>query len=216
MQRMLDLAPPGLDEMLALTRIVDLMDRGRYDIFVLDTAPTGHLLRFLEMPELIEQWLKTFFGLFLKYRQVFWLPKVSQMMVELSKRVKLFRRLLVDSGQAALVAVTIPTEMAYEETKDLAAACARLDVGIPILFVNMVTPPSMCPTCAALRRLEQPLLVRYEAVYAGQHVAQVFRQQEPRGLERLRALGRALYRVSDSSNVSQTKGKMQWHQTAIQ
>ena len=49
MERMLDLAPSGLDEILALTRIVDLMDRGRYDLFVLDTAPTGHLLRFLEM-----------------------------------------------------------------------------------------------------------------------------------------------------------------------
>jgi arsenite-transporting ATPase len=202
--------------MLALTRIVDLMDRGRYDLFVLDTAPTGHLLRFLEMPELIEQWLKTFFGLFLKYREVFWLPKISQMMVELSKRVKSFRRLLVDPGQAALVAVTIPTEMAYEETKDLTAACKRLGVAVPVLLVNMVTPPSVCPTCTALRRMEQPLLVRYEAAYAGRHVAQVFRQQEPRGLERLRALGWALYQVSDSFNVSQTKGNMQWHQTPIQ
>ena len=215
MERMLDLAPPGLDEMLALTRIVDLMDRGRYDLFVLDTAPTGHLLRFLEMPELIEKWLRTFFGLFLKYREVFWLPKISQMMVELSKRVKSFRRVLIDPGRAALLAVTIPTEMAYEETKDLLAACKRLGVGVPILFVNMVTPPSLCPTCAALRRLEQPLLVRYEAVYASQHVAQVFRQNEPRGLERLRALGEALYMASESSNVSQTKGRMQWHETAI-
>src|SRR3990172_3025284 len=145
MERMLDLAPPGLDEMLALTRIVDLMDHGRYDLFVLDTAPTGHFLRFLEMPELIETWLRTFFGLFLKYRQVFWLPRISQMMVELSKRVKAFRRVLVDSGQAALMAVTIPTEMAYEETKDLAAACERLRVSVPILFVNMVTPASPCP-----------------------------------------------------------------------
>ena len=98
MERILDLAPPGLDEILALTRIVDLMDRGRYDLFVLDTAPTGHLLRFLEMPELIEKWLRTFFGLFLKYREVFWLPKISQMMVEISKRVKSFRRVLIDSG----------------------------------------------------------------------------------------------------------------------
>ena len=196
MERMLDLAPPGLDEMLALTRIVDLMDRGRYDLFVLDTAPTGHLLRFLEMPELIEKWLRTFFGLFLKYRQVFWLPRISQMMVRLSKRVKAFRRVLIDSGQAALLAVTIPTEMAFEETKDLVTACERLGVGVPILFVNMVTPASRCPTCSALRRAEELVLGRYDAVCAGRHVALVFRQEEPRGLERLRALGRALYVAS--------------------
>ncbi|HZY31240.1 MAG TPA: ArsA family ATPase, partial [Candidatus Methylomirabilis sp.] len=215
MERMLDLAPPGLDEMLALTRIVDLMDRGRHDLFVLDTAPTGHLLRFLEMPELIEEWLRTFFGLFLKYRQVFWLPRISQMMVELSKRVKSFQRVLIDSEQAALVAVTIPTEMAYEETRDLVAACERLGVSVPILFVNMVTPASRCPTCSALRRAEQPLLGRYDAVCAGRHVALVFRQDEPRGLQRLRALGRALYVASGLPDALQTKRRMQWNLTGI-
>jgi arsenite-transporting ATPase len=215
MERILDLAPPGLDEILALTRIVDLMDRGRYDLFVLDTAPTGHLLRFLEMPELIEKWLKTFFGLFLKYREVFWLPRISQMMVELSKRVKAFRRVLIDAKQAALVAVTIPTEMAYEETSDLMAACERLGVGVPILFVNMVTPASRCPTCSALRRAEERVLARYDAMCADRHVALVFRQEEPRGLERLRALGRALYVASGSSDASQTKRRMQWNLTGI-
>lgn len=208
MERMLDLAPPGLDEMLALTRIVDLVDHSRYNLFVLDTAPTGHLLRFLEMPELIEKWLRTFFGLLLKYREVFWLPNISQMMVAFSKQVKLFRRVLIDSRQAALVAVTIPTEMAYEETMDLMAACERLGVGVPILFVNMVTPASRCPTCSALRRAEEQVLGRYDAMCADQHVALVSRQEEPRGLERLRALGRALYMASDPSNVSQTKGKI--------
>lgn len=192
-ERMLDLAPPGLDEMLALTRIVDLMDRNRYDLFVLDTAPTGHLLRFLEMPELIDKWLKTFFGLFLKYRQVFWLPKISQTMVELSKRVKVFRRMLIDARQAALVAVTIPTEMAYAETGDLVAACERLGMAVPILFVNIVTPLSSCPTCSVRRRMEERVLDRYEAACAGRHMALVFRQKEPHGFERLRVLGRALY-----------------------
>ena len=103
---------------------------------------------------LIEKWLKTFFGLLLKYREVFWLPRLSRMMVELSKRVKAFRRVLIDPGQAALVAATIPTEMAYAETSDLVAACERLGVGVPILFVNLVTPALVArpaPCCAARR-----------------------------------------------------------------
>ncbi|MEK7875838.1 MAG: ArsA-related P-loop ATPase, partial [Pseudomonadota bacterium] len=126
-------------------------------------------------------------------REVFQLPRISQMMVELSKRVKRFRRVLIDSGQAALMAVTIPTQMAYEETRDLVAACERLGVGVPILFVNMVTPASRCPTCSALRRADELVLGRYDAVCAGRHVALVLRQEEPRGLERLRALGQAVY-----------------------
>ena len=204
MERMLDVSPPGLDEMLALTRIVDLMNRNRYDLFVLDTAPTGHLIRFLEMPELIEKWLKTFFGLFLKYREVFWLPKLSQMMVDLSRKLKEFRRMLIDAKQAALVAVTIPTEMAYAETGDLVAACEGLGMAVPILFVNLVTPPSSCPTCSVLRHAEELVLDRYKAAFPGRHMALVFRQEEPQGLERLRVLGRALYVGSGSPNALQT------------
>lgn len=194
MERILDLAPPGLDEVLALTRMLALLDRGQYDVFILDTAPTGHLLRFLETPELIEAWLKTFFGLFLKYREVFQLPRISKDLVELSKRVKRFRRMLADPEQAALVAVAIPTVMAYEETRDLVAACERLKVSIPTLFVNLVTLPSPCPTCAALCREEAALLRRYEKGAGNQHCAVVFQQGDLRGIERLRMLGRDLYR----------------------
>ena len=193
MERMLDVAPPGLDEMLALTRIVDLMERRQYDLFVLDTAPTGHLLRFLEMPELMEKWLSTFFALFLKYRDIFWLPKITQMMVDLSKKMKAFRRLLTDATRAALYAVTIPTEMAYAETLDLVAACQGLGVAVPRLFINLLTPASNCPHCAAAHQAQQPLLARYQVAHAQRHLTSVFRQTEPRGAERLLALGRALY-----------------------
>ena len=204
MERMLDVAPPGLDEMLALTRVVDLMARNQYDLFVLDTAPTGHLIRFLEMPELIEKWLKTFFGLFLKYRNIFWLPKITQMMVDLSKKMKVFRQMLSDAQKAGLMVVTIPTEMAYEETVDLLAACERLRVAVPLLFVNMVTPSSSCPICSRMRQMQTPVLERYQSQSVEQHVVTVFRQEEPHGLERLRTLGRALYAVSDSTKAQQT------------
>ena len=191
-ERLMDTAPPGLDEMLAITRIVELLDQGRYDLFILDTAPTGHLLRFLEMPELIETWLKTFFSLFLKYRTVFRLPKVTQAMVELSKKVKQFRRVLTDPERAALMAVTIPTEMAYEETRDLVAACERLRVAVPVLFVNMVTPEACCPTCSALRRGEAVLLERYQETFREQGFTIVYRQESVER-ERLGSLGRSLY-----------------------
>lgn len=200
-ERMLDLAPPGLDEMLALTRVVDLLDRKQYDLLVLDTAPTGHLIRFLEMPELIDKWLKTFFAIFLKYRKVFWLPKISAFMVDLSKRIKVFRRLLTDAQQAALVVVTIPTEMALLQTSALVGACERLGMSVRSLLVNLVTPATACPACSVLHRAQQPVLARYQTAYAGLQMAQVFRQREPHGLDQLRLLGQALYRSGSVSDL---------------
>jgi len=199
MERMLDVAPLGLDEMLALTRIVDLMERGRYDLFVLDTAPTGHLLRFLEMPELIDKWLKTFFALFLKYRHIFWLPSITQKMIELSKRIKTFRRLMSDPRQTALMAVAIPTQMALAESSDLLAACQRLQIAVPHVFLNLLVPPSACPVCSILQQAQALVRQQYEAVCAGRHLAQVFKQPEPRGMGPLQALGGVLYAAQVTS-----------------
>jgi len=205
MERMLDVAPPGLDEMLALTRVVDLMDHNQFDLFVLDTAPTGHLIRFLEMPELIEKWLKTFFSLFLKYSKVFWLPKISALLVDISKKMKVFRRLLIDNRQAALMAVTIPTELAFFQTNALVGACERLGIAVPVLLVNLVTSDSACPTCSVLHRAQQPVLARYQKVHVGRQMAQVFRQKEPHGLDQLRLLGQALYCSTGLRNLRLTQ-----------
>jgi len=195
MGRILDLAPPGLDEVIALTRVMELLEQRRYQTLVLDSAPTGHLIRLLETPELVDRWLKVFFGLFLKYRQIFRLPQVSQRLVEMSKHLKRLRTLLTDSEQCALHAVTILTDMAFEETKDLLAVCERMQIHVPVLFLNLATPRSACPLCAAVRRRE--LLVREELREAFPNLRQVlvYRLGEPRGLERLGTLARALYQT---------------------
>jgi len=57
MEHLLDLAPPGLDEIMALTTIMDHLDSGRYDMIVIDAAPSGHLLRLLELPNIIRDCL---------------------------------------------------------------------------------------------------------------------------------------------------------------
>jgi len=44
---------PGLDEILALQRIMTEAESGRWDAIVLDTAPTGNTLRLLAYPEMI-------------------------------------------------------------------------------------------------------------------------------------------------------------------
>ena len=44
---------PGLDEILALVRVMQEAQSGRWDALVLDTAPTGNTLRLLAYPELI-------------------------------------------------------------------------------------------------------------------------------------------------------------------
>jgi len=193
LERILDLSPPGLDEVMALTRVMALLASGSYDLLVLDSAATGHLIRLLELPEILDQWLKVFFDLFLKYQQIFRLTKFAQALVTMSKNLKRLRGLLCDPARTTLYAVSIPTDMAFEETRDLVAACEHLHISVPGLFLNLVTPPSDCGLCSALYRRESQVRAKFERLFSTRDVAVVYRRGEMRGLRRLGELGEALY-----------------------
>ena len=51
-----ELVLPGLDEAIAFDELLKHVENPSWDVIVFDTAPTGHTLRFLSLPELIEAW----------------------------------------------------------------------------------------------------------------------------------------------------------------
>ena len=167
LERILDLSPPGLDEMMALVRSMGFLKQGRYDVLILDSAPTGHLLRLLEMPELIENWLKAFFRLLLKYKLILRFLNLSREMMRISRDLKLLRTVWRDPTRTAVYAVSVLTEMAFQETCDLLAVCGRLGVPVPVLFLNQATPAWDCPLCAALNRREALIREKFQRTLAG-------------------------------------------------
>ncbi|MDP2645004.1 MAG: ArsA family ATPase [Desulfobacterales bacterium] len=193
MERVMDLSPPGLDEVMALTLAMGFLAADQYQVFVLDSAPTGHLIRLLETPELIQQWLKMFFNLFLKYKRVFRLPGISEQMIRISKDLKRLRALLKDSDRSALYAVTILTEMAFQETTDLVDACRRMGINVPALFLNLATPDSECPLCSARYRNEEQIREKFKHAFPEKPQVLVHYMGETRGMQRIQALGEALY-----------------------
>jgi arsenite-transporting ATPase len=193
MEHLLDLAPPGLDEIMALTTIMDHLDSGRYDMIVLDSAPSGHLLRLLELPELIRDWLKIFFSLLLKYRKVMRFPHLSERLVKLSRELKNLRMLLQNSEQTSLYAVNIPTHLSTEKTYEMTRALQRLGIATKALFINQITPGSSCPLCQAINVRESLQLKRIYEIYPSLPQTKIFRQEDPTGLSELITLGSALY-----------------------
>jgi len=193
LEKMLDTAPPGLDEIMALTRIMEFLSRNSYDLFVLDCAPTGHLIRLLELPELINQWLKAFFSLFLKYERILRLPGFAEELVGISRNLKKLQELLRNPAASVLYAVSIPTGMALEETRDLVDACGRLGIAVPLLFLNLMTPPGDCRLCASLRRRELLVAESFRQTFPEMQQTLVYRQPEIAGLARLEEFGRSLY-----------------------
>ena len=194
-ERLLDLRPPGLDELMALTEIIELLAQSADTTLVVDTAPTGHLLRLLAMPELLSDWLKAIFAVLLKNKQVLRLPHLTDRLIELSKRLKALRRLLIDHAQTALYVVMIPTQLARSETADLLSACQKLDLEVAAILVNQLTlaQRDSCSLCHAVAAREAELVMQIQQLAGALPVTSIGVQSPPAGVAELQALGRALY-----------------------
>ncbi len=201
MESFIDMTPPGIDEVMAITTIIDYMDKGKFDLFILDTAPTGHLIRFLEMPELVLGWLKFFFNLFLKYKNIFRMPKLSAFLVDLSKKVKKLLTLLRDNEKSLFIPIAIPTEMAYHETSDLVDALRKLKIPVSQMILNMAHPPSSnnvtvaeCALCINRIAYERKIFDNFKHLFPVGTPHVIHKQEEEvRGIKALRHFGRELY-----------------------
>jgi hypothetical protein len=83
--------------------------------------------------------------------------------------------------------------MAYQETTDLVDACRRMEINVPALFLNLATSDSDCPLCAALYRNEEQVRKKYTQTFPEKPRVLVYYMGETRGLQRIEALGEALY-----------------------
>lgn len=98
-------ALPGIDEMLSLITVIDLLEQNQEQLIVLDTAPTGHLLRFLEMPVALGDWLAWIFKLWIKYQHVVGRTELMGRLRTLRKQVMNAQKRLTDPTHTEFIGV---------------------------------------------------------------------------------------------------------------
>lgn len=158
MLEMIDVSPSGVDEIMALEHVIDLMNENAYDLFILDTAPTGHLLRLLEMPDLTRDWLKTLFRALLKYQRVVpltYLENLNRRLIKLSKGARRVLDTLMNPQICEVVAVGIPEAMSVLEMEDLLFTIKELGIPCRHIIINKIIPPTNCGFCATKREEQQ-------------------------------------------------------------
>lgn len=193
LEHFLDLAPTGLDEIMAVSHLMDHLEGGEFDRIVVDSAPTGHMLRLLEMPSLIAEWLKSFFSLLLKYRDMLHLPKLNQQLVALSKKIKSFQSVLGSALHSACMVVALPTQLAFEETRDLFAAIDRIGMAVHSLFINRLFPNVGCDYCEKVRVGEGEVVKQFDEEFGGCCRGRVTLGSQPLEQATLVGLGGALF-----------------------
>jgi arsenite-transporting ATPase len=156
-ERLFEATPPGLDELVALSELTDLTastDEGDdRQLVIVDTAPTGHALRLLELPEIALTWDHALLSILLEYRDAVGLPEgLARELVDLSKSLKRLRALLTDPERSGFAVVTRAGELPLRETRRLLASLDSLGTAVPAVIVNAV-PDGDCARC---RRRPEP------------------------------------------------------------
>lgn len=136
---LLSLAPPGLDELYALASLGETLDDGRFRSVIVDPAPTGHLLRLLEMPELALDWSHRLMRLMLKYRELAGLGEAANDLLHFSKRTRALSALLRDASRAAVVCVALDEPLVRAETARLVTSVRELRVDVSGVLWNRVS-----------------------------------------------------------------------------
>jgi len=179
MRELVELTPPGIDEIAALGTISDLLDEERYQTLILDTAPTGHLIRFLELPQVALSWIRTFMKLLLKYQNVMRANQVAEELVALSKSIKKVIALLTDAERCEFIAVAIPERMSLEETIDLAKSLEKLQVPLRKLLINGLAPDDACAFCRSRRKAQDQVIADFEKHFRRRSVEMFVAPQQP-------------------------------------
>ncbi|SRR5579884_409079 len=128
--------PTGLDELQAALSVIDLLDEDAARIVVVDSAPTGHLLRFLESPALVVDWAKELMHLLLKYGLAKQMKRLSEDLLELSRKTKRLEALLRDPELCEVVVVTLAERPVLAETERLLRRLQEMNMPVRHVVVN--------------------------------------------------------------------------------
>ena len=140
---------PGVDEATALSSVIDLIESGKYDTIVFDTAPTGHTLKLLQLPEImqaglakLESWQSSMWGY---WEMVKGQGQAVDVKKEVAQRIRQYKfgiervgKMLKDSKRTKFVVVCIAEFLSISETRRLLAELDRHEVCASNVVVNQL------------------------------------------------------------------------------
>jgi arsenite-transporting ATPase len=164
---LIDLAPPGIDEVIAVADVAEAItaENSDYDVIVTDTAPTGHALRLLQTPAVLRDWTLALMAILLKYREIVGAGSLAALLVQLSKRLRGLQDILADPAQSRFVAVTRAAAVPVLETMELIAALRPMGIAIGAVVVN-AAGAGTCSRCRASVRQQARVLAPLHAAAA--------------------------------------------------
>ncbi|MFW9983837.1 MAG: ArsA family ATPase [Candidatus Odinarchaeota archaeon] len=201
-----DMNAPGSDEALAFSKVLEFIQECEYDLVIFDTAPTGHTLRLLGLPEMLDSFFGKLIKLRLRFSKLFGRMKSLfgrgdaeqdqslQELERLKETISASRVELSDPNLTSFVIVLIPEAMAVSETERLLQALYEFEIPSNHIIVNMIFPDIPdCSFCQSRKAMQQKYLNTIHDVYDDFTITEIpLFPQEIQGVPALRRLSTLL------------------------
>ncbi len=166
--QLLESVPPGLDEILAVLRVLDLLQKPSSRVLI-DMAPTGHALDLLRTPERILVWTRLLLKSLAHHRTLALARDAGAKIAEVGKAVRDFLDVLRNSRRTRVYAVMLPEALPDRQTERLIAELAKLGISTAAILVNRVLfkeDVRRCRRCSHARQWQLATLGKLSARYA--------------------------------------------------
>jgi len=172
--------PPGIDEALAFAKILEFIETEHdFDLVIFDTAPTGHTLRFLGLPETLSGWIGKLIKMRMRIGNIFGALKRMftreekgsdnslEVLERLNQSILNAREDLTNPIKNSFIIVMIPEEMAILETGRLLNELIKYDIPVSNIIVNQLYQDTteLCDFCKARRQMQQKNLIKIRNLF---------------------------------------------------
>jgi arsenite-transporting ATPase len=153
MKKLVEIAPPGADELFAITRLADLIADETQAGIIVDTAPTGHFLRLIDLPASAGEWVREFMRILLRYRELIPAGSLGEELIRASRALHALEEAM-RSDDAQVIVVTRPERIVIAESNRLIAEVEKRGMRIGGVIANYMTPENDCACDQSMRGFE--------------------------------------------------------------
>ncbi|KAJ1498812.1 Golgi to ER traffic- protein [Coelomomyces lativittatus] len=199
---------PGVDEAMGFAEVMKLVQSMDYSVIVFDTAPTGHTLRFLSFPSILEKALakiSQFSGRFAPlFNQMSGLMGMQQGSQEdMFQKLESMRSVIQevnkqfqDPAKTTFVCVCISEFLSLYETERMIQELTTYHIDTHNIIVNQLLfpkPNSSCEHCNVRYKMQQKYLEQIHDLYLDFHIVELpLLTKELRGAEEIERFSKFL------------------------